>query len=304
MRHLRSLLPSSLVGIVLTVPIAAYTVRAFQRPAPTTTAPTVLFTGVRYERRAFTQPRPQLVHIVQLDLTTAGLKPFVTAAGPGLNPGETRAQTTSQFLQTSGVQLAINANFFSPFREDAPWDYYPHAGDRASVLGTAISNGQPVSPRNQHFPALCFVGLGTNQRAVITDSGFCPSGTQQAVAGIVVLLQEGRFVPPADPGAGAGKAYPMVGVAIDRVGKTLWLLLSDGKQPLYAEGSTDEELAELAKDLGAWRLLKLDGGGSTTLVAEIQGQPRLLNAPTQTKWPMRERPVANHLGFFAQPLQP
>ena len=73
---------------------------------------------------------------------------------------------------------------------------------------------------------------------------------------------------------------------------------------------------------GIEKELRLDGGGSTTLAVASNGKgiaaigsgqttaarngvtPRLLNAVIHAKVPGQERPVANHLGFFADPVQP
>ena len=63
------------------------------------------------------------------------------------------------------------------------------------------------------------------------------------------------------------------------------------------EEVTLKELAQIAIELGCDRAINFDGGGSTTLAVRESGKVKLLNAPIHTKIPMRERPVANHLGF-------
>jgi exopolysaccharide biosynthesis protein len=97
------------------------------------------------------------------------------------------------------------------------------------------------------------------------------------------------------------KPYPRVAAAVNREGTKLWLIAVDGKQPLYSEGITIAELTKIATDLGAYAALNLDGGGSTTLVMSTNQGSRVLNAPIHTRIPMRERPVGNHLGFYALP---
>ena len=77
----------------------------------------------------------------------------------------------------------------------------------------------------------------------------------------------------------------------------VWLVTVDGRQEDYSKGMLVIELASLMKELGAFNSLALDGGGSSTLVAKVEGKQRVLNAPFHTRVPMRERPVANHLGF-------
>ena len=92
--------------------------------------------------------------------------------------------------------------------------------------------------------------------------------------------------------------------ALDLSGARLWLILSDGKQPLYREGVMLQEAVNLVQALGAVTAVRLDGGGSTTLAIATDTGPHILNAVIHAKVPGQERPVANHLGFFADPLQP
>jgi exopolysaccharide biosynthesis protein len=90
---------------------------------------------------------------------------------------------------------------------------------------------------------------------------------------------------------------------VDEEGKTLWLIVVDGRQRGYSEGVTLEELASIAVELRADRALNLDGGGSSTLVIADGGGTRMLNSPIHTRVPTRQRPVANHLGVYAQAIE-
>ena len=82
------------------------------------------------------------------------------------------------------------------------------------------------------------------------------------------------------------------------MGLTLWLFVVDGRQANFSLGVTLFELAELMTQYDVDHGITLDGGGSSTLVARNEtGEVKLLNAPYHTRFPMRERPVANHLGI-------
>lgn len=65
--------------------------------------------------------------------------------------------------------------------------------------------------------------------------------------------------------------------------------------------SIEFAVTKIFQDLGVYSALNLDGGGSTTLVTETASGITPLNAPIHTKIPMRERPIANHIGFYALP---
>ncbi|HEY9880297.1 MAG TPA: phosphodiester glycosidase family protein [Leptolyngbyaceae cyanobacterium] len=285
----------TIATIALMLPLMLYALLSFQRP-PHIPDEQTLFSGISYQRQVYSAPRPYLLHLITIDLTTSGVKAFAT---PGItieNSGVTVARTTSKFLQEFDLQLAINANYFYPFREETPWDFHPRSGDRINVVGQSISNGDPYASARTDWAALC---LSSDNRAQISNTGECPLNTTQAVAGRELLIFNGNPV-AAKPEAGPDKPYPRTAVAVNKTGTMLWIAIIDGKQPLYSEGATLAELTEIFKQLGVDAALNLDGGGSATLVAKIGSKPTILNAPIHTKIPMRERPVANHLGFYIQ----
>ncbi|WP_353259297.1 phosphodiester glycosidase family protein [Prochlorothrix hollandica] len=234
------------------------------------------------------------------------------------------ARTTTTFAQEFQTQVAVNAGYFYPFEERTPWDYLPSAGDPVQVSGQSIANGQvdamPRSRRN--WPVLCF-GLdatGSHPQGQILRQNTCPPGTTQATAGPFLVWPDR----PTDLGKTPDRPYARTLAALDDRGTRLWLVVVDGKQPHYSEGATVAELWALLRELGAAVAVNLDGGGSTTLV--VQGalgmgqgsgplppgnppsnpsppaKPQVVNAPIHGKWPRLERPVATHLGIYAQPL--
>ncbi|HYN89779.1 MAG TPA: phosphodiester glycosidase family protein, partial [Ardenticatenaceae bacterium] len=279
------------VLVIATVAVAAWLGVTMRRPARQDLH-LELFPGIVYERNARVEPRPAMVHVVTVNLTTPGVQTFVT---PGDASGgmDTVARTTSEFVSEFGVQIGVNGSFFEPFRSNAPWDYYPHRGDPVDVKGASISNGLRYSD-DDGFPALC---ISAGNRAEISDMG-CPDGTYQGIAG------DGVFVDGGQPVAFQNTAYwtnlhPRTAVAVNETGETLWLIVVDGRQPGYSEGVSLGELAEVTVGVGAFRALNLDGGGSTTLVVAGRPGPKTLNAPIDNRIPMRQRPVANHLGIVA-----
>ena len=308
----RQSLPSAaFLWLALLAPLLAYGLGFFRRLPRAPVTDRVLFQGITYSRIIEATPRPQVIHLLDIDLTAPGIAPFTTPSFPDAEPStgfsaETLAQHTADFLQAHQLQLAINANFFYPFHEQTPWNYGPNVGDAVNLVGLAISDGETISLPQEGRPALCFLSPETGKRAVIRDAGDCPDGTQQAIAGIARLLIDSELTETARAQTPrALKPYALNIVALDPNGTRLWLLLSDGKQPLHSEGTTLKEAALLLQGLGAEIALQLDGGGSTTLAIEAEdGTPKILNAVIHAKIPGLERPVANNLGFFARPIQP
>lgn len=281
LQGLLALLSLILLGVIFTYA---------SRPARTETTE-ILFKGVTYTRQIVSLPRKLVVHLVEVDLTAPGISVLVTPSSPDCGM-ETCAMTTGAFLKKNHLQLAINGSFFSPFSVGKTfWDFYPHTNDPTDILGLAISDGVQYSEEAEGFVKICF----TQDIAQITEQS-CPDGTQQAIAGGDMLVRDGS---PANFEYASG-IHPRTAVAVSDEGQHLWLVVVDGRQDGYSEGIDLNELAELIARLGASEALNLDGGGSTTLVTAKHG-PRLLNAPMHTRIPMRQRPVANHLGIYALP---
>ena len=59
--------------------------------------------------------------------------------------------------------------------------------------------------------------------------------------------------------------HPRTAAGVTRDGRTLLLVVVDGRQPGWSIGATLPELASLLIEAGAWTALNLDGGGSTTM---------------------------------------
>ncbi|MEM9806945.1 MAG: hypothetical protein AAF959_16870 [Cyanobacteria bacterium P01_D01_bin.56] len=136
--------------IATLLPLILYAMLASQRPARVELTQT-LFTGITYQRQIRTTPRAIVIHIIHVDLTAPGISIIVS---PSIDnrpadltepTRETVAQTTTEFLSKTQVQIATNGSFFYPFEEKSPWHYYPHSGDRTYVAGQAIASGIPYA---------------------------------------------------------------------------------------------------------------------------------------------------------------
>lgn len=303
LRTLTLLLVRGVAAIILGLGLAVGSIW-LARPSRTPLQHT-LFQGVEYSRLVRSVPRPLMIHLVQVDLTVPGVRVRVTPGEPA-EGREVRAQTTRAFLRAQNVQLAINGSFFEPFHSEGIDDYYPHSGDPVDVIGETISGGIRWSKNDGRRPTLCILEARGSLPAAQAEArafrarivtGACPAGTQEALAGHALVLSQGQPVT-----LKSDKLEPRSLVGTDQEGKTLWLLVVDGRQDGYSEGISLPELALLTQELGMTTALNLDGGGSSTLASARWGYPELLNSPIHTRIPMRERPVANHLGIIAPPL--
>jgi hypothetical protein len=264
----------------------------FKRP-PRKNFKTELFQGISYSREVRRSPRPLIIHTVSIDLSLPVIE-FLVTPGDDTIDMDVKARTTSNFLEEYGVQLAINGNFFTPFKASSPWNYYPRRGDGVNIQGLAISDGWQYSDDDPAFPVLCLA----SSYAEIRYNG-CPPGTVNALAGNHILVEQGARAAREDNLL----LHPRTAVATGQGGKLLWFIIVDGRQKGYSEGVSLVELADIILELGAEAALNLDGGGSSTLVVAEGKRARLLNAPYHTSIYMRQRPVANHLGVYALPVK-
>lgn len=248
-----------------------------------------LYTGVFYRREVRELPRDIVLHIAEIDLTAPGISFFVT---PGQGNAQFPERTTADFLDEFNLQLALNGSFYR----------FDRGNDGIlQPLGQTISNGVTYSNSRSNWPVLCFAS--SNQISIGAEE--CPAGTDHGLAGNVLLIQDGQ---PTNlrsyfPGrANSRRLEPRTAVALDQTGETMWLVVVDGRRSGYSEGVTLAEFSQIIQQLGAHQAINLDGGGSTTLVQDGWLQPQTLNAPAAYPFIVRQRPVATHLGLFAQPL--
>lgn len=274
-------------AILTTLCLTGYIVINRGRPAPLPAKRTLFDGAATYYRRVYYLPRLVIAHVLVVDTKAKGFRALVTppdhSDGPPLN-----ARTTSQFLQEFGAQIAINGDGFYPWWSRGPLDYYPQPGDPVTPNGYAASNGKIYA-----------LGEGLEPVLYISRRGFPsfrePGRVVNAIAGDRYLVLGGVQV----DGLDAVERDPRTAIGFNKNGRWLYLVVVDGRQPFYSAGATFQELAGILIDHGAYFAMSLDGGGSATMVvAGEDGQPVILNSPIDQYVPGRERPVANHLGFF------
>lgn len=295
MRRLRRFIILFL-GLLL-LATGGYGVWYFNRPLPQPVETYDLFAGITYRREIRRQSRQMIVHVVTVDLNAPGIG-FLVTPPDDIDGFIYRARTTSQFLDEFGAQLAINGDFYDPWRDYGPLDYYPHVGDGINIRGFAASQGDIISEGYAPPTDYGTVYISTDNRLTFDT----PDGDiHHAISGIR-LLRDGEYAASWGSANYLEKAHPRTALGLDVSGTQLIIVVVDGRQPNYSEGATMQELADLLLANGAHNALNLDGGGSTTLMIEgDDGQPVQLGSAIHTRIPARERPVANHLGIYARP---
>jgi len=234
------------------------------------------FVGVRVIVRSLAGPPRETIHIAEIDLKEPNLR-FVTTEGNGDKPRETNTESTLEFVKRKQAQLGINANFFI-------LDHKPDT----DVRGLAVSNGQIVSPWEDHEAALNI--SAKNEARIIhrATEDFKGTATEpkvdlyNAVCGGKMLVEDGENV-ATESGKSGGERHPRTCVGLKPGNIMLWVIV-DGRHPDHSEGMNYGELADLMLSLGARDAMELDGGGSATFVV-ANPSPTVLNVPMTTAVP-------------------
>ncbi len=309
-----------LVAAVLTIVAAASALRAQSRPAerPDTLPPSRPSVAAKVEEakswlsrpsketrlggfhpaadirlRVYDAPHPQRIWIVRIDTTAKDVEFVVTEPDPSTDETgrkfETRSETTLAFARRVGVQLAVNTSAFGPGRAAG--------GEPMDVAGLAAASGTIYSEPVKDYGAMYISRKG---RIALKGPPLDTNDAWNVVAGFRMLLDDGKVVVRQDVlDSSFGGVNPRTAVGTDRDGKTLWIVIADGRQSADAVGLTLAELTAVFELLNAWDALNLDGGGSSTLVAQdADGVHRVLNSPIDGGKPGNLRQVANNLGIF------
>jgi hypothetical protein len=257
-----------------------------------------LFQGVTWAKGEADQAEARLQRVVavRVDLRVPGIEFFSTAAN-GEKPLETTSETTSEFLARNGLQVAINANFFSPCC----------APGNKDLTGLAISRGEIVSRQEARHNGSGVLLITRDNRAtiaVLNNTPIVTAGVWTAISGSGVVLSGGEK--PANPTKEFFTlAHPRSAVGVTKDGRYLVLVTIDGRQSGYSDGATLAEVADWLTRFGAHDGINLDGGGSTTLVAESGGRAVGLNRPSgavRGSEVRQERSNGNNFGVWAKPL--
>jgi exopolysaccharide biosynthesis protein len=255
--------------------------------------------------------------IARVDLTDPRVSFVVTGPLEQREGVPARAEAllmpTDVWAEKEGVDLAVNAGFFARVDGGVGGPGHWTDGLPVDIVGLSRSDGRTVSPPRQGGRDVALLIDETTQgrtcpctvRAGLAGESDL-EGVEDAVAG--GSSHEGDpGTPLVENGENRGataqveptRRHPRTAAGVTRDGKTLVLLVVDGRQPDWSVGVTLPELAQMMIDAGAWNAINLDGGGSSAMWYREPGAPagHVLNRPSDG----RVRPAANHLGVRVSP---
>jgi hypothetical protein len=193
------------------------------------------------------------------DTDTAGNGTEWVLAGSPLRVIDVRRDLGRTPIPHDGAVLS-----FGGLDPPSPLDWLSPGTEVTLVQNWIVRNGTPVDRFERARDILNGAGLLRRDGQTVTD--------QQATES----LQAAGFM---------DLRHPRTLIGTDRR-RDVWLVTIDGRQPNYSVGMTFAELQALCERLGLVNALNLDGGGSTTMVAEGV----IVNKPSDATGP---RPVSD-----------
>ncbi len=258
-RALRSLALVLTAVALLAWPRAALALDVWTQPNP----------GIRHLHR--TTPAPAEFHALVVDLNVPGVAIRCT-------PLRERWKATSTYARGANLAAAINGGFW---------------GGLQGAQGLAAGAGQVWSSDDADFGFMAYTREGNAMVSRPSDVvEAIRRGITDGVSGRPMIVDRSRISDELHQFENRNTREPRTAVGVSEDGKKVILVTVDGRRAT-SHGGTLYEMAELLIELGAYRGLNLDGGGSTTMYVGSEGG--VVNRPSRG-W---EREVVNHIGVVA-----
>jgi hypothetical protein len=255
------------------------------------------FAGVTHIQRSWNAPRQVSVNMLLIDLEAPQLGFRLTPSNGSL-PGDTTTQTTRQFLNQQGAQIAINASFARTSDATVAWPY-------RQVRGLAASDGDVYArfDDDRPYPTINISRDNQVSFAERDPAAGLPSiltlprlDLFNAVSGSDWILRDGELFSHGVTLGQPTQIHPrtVAGLTYDN---RLVLLTVDSGQDGVRGGKTLAEVGDLLKQYNVQHAINLDGGGSTTMVFGDAPSGRVINNPSNSGG--AERSNATNLAVFA-----
>ena len=249
--------------------------------------------GLFYIAARTSEPRLEF-WAVRADLTEPSL--MIVVNDRGITREENQAimpgTRVSSFVRDYGGLVGINTVPFYPVSATE--------GEGRTCIGIVVSAGVLISPPVPGYDALVFYRDG--RAAIIAQSEIGDlDAVENALGGFRIVLREDELPPRLLSETGTPRPdlprHPRSAAGLSADGKTLYLLVIDGRRP-GSIGATEAEIGLILRKLGAAYGLNFDGGGSSAMALRFpDGRVRTVNTPIHGGIPGRERAVAACLGL-------
>lgn len=254
--------------------------------------------GIWYCSLEFNEPRIMKLSVVKIDLSNPKIKFKITSKSEkwGQSMEElpqftihTERRKSRSFMEDAvrngeNMVIAVNGAPWTPWQK--PWNHR-----YAQVSGLLISDGELIAGASPLYPSFIVSKDGSCDIVALNENSDL-SNIQYAMSGFGIVLKNDVFHIPDD----VKQLAPRTAYGLDKDKKTLYLLVIDGRQETYSMGSSVHEAGQLLQYFGAFDVINMDGGGSTTLLIRENNEIKKLNYHKNGA----ERTVAATLGIIIQ----
>lgn len=225
--------------------------------------------GVTYTHTIYSDKNGAPVHafVTEFEADCASL--YVGTPNDGYESVNVRATIPDMVkaAEKNGVRsaAAVNADFFDIFG-----DFHPS--------GLCVKNGRVVANAKSQRNFIAKLKDGSH---VITNKDESPdiiNDIEHAASGLQMIVKDGEIYEYAPLEPFSYTRHPRTAVGIRKNGSVI-LLVVDGRIPEYSNGASLVDLATLMLSLGADRALNLDGGGSSAMYTNKDGELVLHSRP-------------------------
>jgi hypothetical protein len=245
-----------------------------------------LMPGVTHLHRTTTSPYHWNIHVVKVDLTNPRVRIRVVMKQDS-KQGDC-GETTSSMAHRYGALVGINTDFFyMPYPDNVS-----HVPQGYCVTDGFVTNPGPID-NGRHV--LQF-SAGNGLTALNVPNG-AQSWWYNCTAGGARILRDGAVsVEYESDLPNPNNRDPYTACALSSDGKTLIMLVEDGRRPGTYDGMTGTEIANVLIEMGGYQGIVFDSGGSTTMA--INGS--VANSPSDGS----ERKVAAALLVIDEQARP
>jgi exopolysaccharide biosynthesis protein len=222
-----------------------------------------------------TTPRPLRIYYLKIALNNPKLE-VITLPGDdpdGLGPAESQLTKPADLFKKFHALAAVNANAFAGLNDGkAAADWYE--GRPVDIYGIAASNKKIISPVEKSRTSFWMDNSG---KPHIGTPAISDSIVEAVADWFSPLLISAKIIPTTADQA----LHPRTALGFDDTGKWLILVVVDGRQPGFSEGTTLYELAQILQSQGCSQSINLDGGGSSIMLVQEPGKDiRTVNSPS------------------------
>jgi hypothetical protein len=201
--------------------------------------------GIDYFAGKLRRPRLEF-WAFRIDLNDPGLDIVVSESAPGFQAGHIPGTRVTGFVKRYNCILGINANPFSPVSGKE--------GEDRKITGITLSDGVLTAPPDPGYDALVFYRGGTGR---ILSQSLLEHPEQlrhisNAVGGFFIVLWEGTLPERLENSREQPPRHPRSAAGLSADGRTLYLLVIDGRRP----GSAGATEAETGLSSDAWGHLR------------------------------------------------